>query len=355
MSLQRYTSLQPAADLPQLTAELERERPRSAGGAGGSRGWYSIKNLSEAETEVLIYDYIGYGGGSAGDFIRELSNIKSGKITLRVNSLGGDVFDGVAIFNAIKRHKAEVTAYVDGIAASAASFIVMAADDIVMSPHSQMMVHEAHGLCLGPADDMLKMAEALDKSSDNIARIYAGRAGGEVAEWRARMKDETWISDREAVAPGLADRVDGEDAEATKLAARLAQNGHRGAGGPENAEWTTAFINGLPDSAFAIILPGGEKDGEGRTTPRSLRKLPHHNAEGALDEPHLRNALSRESQTDMPDDAHAPPRAHLNPHAKDAGIGDLHDDNEPQPQAQPIDWGRLFDDTVEQVEDQVFA
>ena len=206
MSLERYTSLSPAADLPQLTAALERNRPRNG---SASRGWYSIKNLSEAESEIMLYDFIGYGGVSADDFIRELASIKASKITMRVNSPGGDVFDGIAIFNAIARHKAEVTAYVDGIAASAASFIVMAADTAVMSPHSQMMIHEAHGLALGPADDMRKMAGILDKSSDNIAAIYAKRAGGTVAAWRAKMRDETWFSDQEAVAAGLADRVDG--------------------------------------------------------------------------------------------------------------------------------------------------
>src|SRR3990167_5415203 len=208
MALERYTSLKPAADLPQLTAALERSRP---GRPNGQRGWYSIKNLSEAEAEILIYDYIGYGGMTADDFIHDLGTIKASAITLRVNSPGGDVFDGIAIFNAIQRHKAEVTAFVDGIAASAASFIVMAADPVVMSPHSQMMIHDAHGLCMGPADDMRKMADVLDQSSDNIASIYAERAGGDVADWRERMKDEMWLSDKEAVRLGLADRVDGDE------------------------------------------------------------------------------------------------------------------------------------------------
>lgn len=87
------------------------------------------------------------------------------------------------------------------------------------------------------------------------------------------------------------------------------------------ATWTGSFINNLPDSAFAVILPGGEKDSDGKTTPRSLRKLPHHGSDGALDLPHLRNALSREPQTDMPDDAHSRARGHLNRHAKAEGVG----------------------------------
>lgn len=87
------------------------------------------------------------------------------------------------------------------------------------------------------------------------------------------------------------------------------------------ATWTAAYVNNLPDSAFAVILDGGEKDGEGKTTPRSLRKLPHHNDTGAVDLPHLRNALSREPQTDMPAAAHEKARAHLLRHARAEGIG----------------------------------
>ena len=217
MTLERFTSLQPVRDLPQLTAALERQqRPQRE---GGERGWYTITNRSEAEAEITIYDFMGSGGVSADDFIHELGQIKANKITLRVNSPGGDVFDGIAIFNALHRHKARVTAFVDGIAASAASFVIMAADEIVMSPHSTMMIHEAHGLTLGAAADMRKMADVLDKSSDNIAAIYAARTGRPVAEWRALMVEETWFSDQEAVTVGLADRVDGEDENA--VAARM--------------------------------------------------------------------------------------------------------------------------------------
>lgn len=89
----------------------------------------------------------------------------------------------------------------------------------------------------------------------------------------------------------------------------------------EKAEWTAAYINSLPDSSFAIVLPGGDKDDEGKTVPRSLRKLPHHNAEGAIDVPHLRNALSREPQSDMSADQHSRAKAHLQRHAQAEGVG----------------------------------
>ena len=92
------------------------------------------------------------------------------------------------------------------------------------------------------------------------------------------------------------------------------------------AEWDTAYVNDLPDSAFAVILPGGEKDGEGKTVPRSLRKLPHHNASGALDMPHMRNAMSREPQTDMSEAQHEAAQRHLEAHAEAAGMTRSEDD-----------------------------
>lgn len=93
------------------------------------------------------------------------------------------------------------------------------------------------------------------------------------------------------------------------------------------ATWDTAYVNNLPDSAFAVVLDGGKKDSDGKTVPRDLRKLPHHNADGSVDLPHLRNALARAPQTDMPAAAHAEAQAHLEAHAKAEGIGDNDDDD----------------------------
>ena len=207
---QRFTSLRPTADLPKLQAILSARQPSEE---QKGRGWYSITNVSQSETEVFIYDEIGLWGITAGDFVNELRDIKADTITLRINSPGGDVFDGIAIYNACKRHRATINVFIDGIAASAASFIAMAGDTVTMMPHTQMMIHEAHGLVIGPASDMRKMADILDQSSDNIASIYAERAGGTVAEWRERMRDETWLSAEEAVDLGLADGVEGEEEE----------------------------------------------------------------------------------------------------------------------------------------------
>jgi ATP-dependent Clp endopeptidase proteolytic subunit ClpP len=183
---------------------------------------YKIRNSTEdsSVTEILLYDEIGgWFGVMASDFAKDLQDVNTSEIHLRINSPGGDVFDGIAIMNALKRHKAKVTTFVDGIAASAASFIAMAGDEIVMSRNAEMMIHDAWGLAVGNAADMRDLADRLDASSENIASIYADRAGGTTKQWRSAMEAETWYSDKEAVAAGLADRV-----ETNKTASDKAKN-----------------------------------------------------------------------------------------------------------------------------------
>lgn len=172
---------------------------------------------------VRLYNYIdpdgGYWGVSADEFAGALDAIE-GEVTeieLRVNSGGGSVWDGLAILNTLRSHDAKVTAVVDGIAASAASFIAVACDEVVMMPNSKMMIHDALGICLGQAADMREYADFLDDSSDGIAEIYASKAGGSVADWRETMTAKgllgQWYTPQEAVDAGLVDSVGGQAAE----------------------------------------------------------------------------------------------------------------------------------------------
>jgi ATP-dependent Clp endopeptidase proteolytic subunit ClpP len=174
----------------------------------GRNDWYRIANsLGSGPAQVHIYDEIGYWGITASDFVRELSALNVTEIDLHLNSPGGEIFDGIAICNALRSHPATVTTYVDGLAASIASVIAMAGDRIVMAPNSQLMIHDGSGLCIGNAADMRQMAELLDRQSNNIAEVYAARAGGTVEDWRALMEAETWYTAEEAVTAGLADEV----------------------------------------------------------------------------------------------------------------------------------------------------
>lgn len=176
--------------------------------------WYDIKAKSEQTTTVYIYEEIGedwFGEGlTAKAFVKDFAAISTPQIELRVNSPGGSVFDAHAIYNAIERHPANVTAYVDGMALSAASFIVQAADERVMAANALMMIHSAWGISMGNARDMREMADILEKTDGTIVGIYAERSGRSEDEMRALMEAETWMTAAEAVEAGLADEVGGE-------------------------------------------------------------------------------------------------------------------------------------------------
>ncbi|MGW3135904.1 head maturation protease, ClpP-related [Streptomyces sp. NPDC001139] len=170
--------------------------------------WYRITNATGDEAEILLYDEIGgWWGTTAEEFIDELKQVTAPNLLVRVNSPGGSVFEGIAIANALRSHSANVTVQVDGLAASIASVITMAADRVVMSPQTMLMIHDAAGVCYGNASDMQEMGELLDLISDNIADAYAARAGGTRAEWRDRMRAETWYLPGDAVEAGLADEA----------------------------------------------------------------------------------------------------------------------------------------------------
>ncbi|MCU1515335.1 MAG: ATP-dependent Clp protease proteolytic subunit [Pseudarthrobacter sp.] len=177
--------------------------------------WYRMEADSDGTSvDIYIYDMIdSWFGVSASRFVRDLEAMDVETINLRVNSPGGSVFDGVAIMNALRRHPANVIATVDGLAASAASFIIQAADEVVMGLGTELMIHDASSICWGNASDMVEMAAHLDRISGTIAGIYAERAGGTAETWREAMQAETWYTADEAVKAGLADRVDGKAAE----------------------------------------------------------------------------------------------------------------------------------------------
>lgn len=180
--------------------------------------------VSNGVAVIRLYDVIdswgGFWGVSASEFADTLDGLDSdvNEIRLHINSPGGEVFEAVAILNQLRNHSAKVVAIVDGLAASAASFIAAGADELIMGENSQLMIHDAWGICVGNAADMRDLGERLDHLSDNIAAIYAAKTSTEVPGWRAAMLAETWYSADEAVDSGLADRagaVDDEDEAAT--------------------------------------------------------------------------------------------------------------------------------------------
>lgn len=178
------------------------------------RKWYDLKAARNAAgktvAELRIYDDIGFWGTTAKAFVNELDAVAkdADEILVAVNSGGGDVFDGFAIYNALRRYSGKVTARVDGIAASAASLVVMAGDTIVMPENAMMMIHNAWTIAAGDAAQMRKTAELLDKTRDGIVAAYRNKCGLTDDEIVAMMDAETWMTASEAKDRGFADQIE---------------------------------------------------------------------------------------------------------------------------------------------------
>lgn len=177
--------------------------------AAGARPWYEIKAAAgDGPAEVRIYDSIGWYGITAKDFAAELDGIKAPEITLRINSSGGDVFDGFAIYNLLRDHPAKITTVVDGFAASIASVIALAGDEIHVHEASVVMIHDPWGVGIGNAKELRQLADVLDKSiAAPMAKLYADRMDRPIDEIRNLMESETWYTGEEAVESGFADTL----------------------------------------------------------------------------------------------------------------------------------------------------
>jgi ATP-dependent Clp protease, protease subunit len=173
-----------------------------------TRRWYDFRAQARG-AEIVIYDEIGAFGIPAKAFLDELKALGPvAELTVRINSPGGSVFDGVAIYNALKRHDAAITVWIDGIAASIASMIAMAGDEVVMPENAMLMLHDPSALVIGTAADMRGTADALDKMKAGMVAAYRDKSGRDDGEIEALMTAETWLSAQEALQLGLADRVE---------------------------------------------------------------------------------------------------------------------------------------------------
>lgn len=164
----------------------------------------------EDTTEILIYDEIGWFGLTAKDFVAALAGITTPNILVRIQSYGGDVFDGLAIYHALKNHKGNVTCVVDGLAASIASIIALAGKTVSIHESAMMMIHRAWGFAIGNEADMTDMAKVLAKIDSQLAGIYAKQTGKKSDAMLALMagdSDGTWFTAQEAADIGLVDEI----------------------------------------------------------------------------------------------------------------------------------------------------
>ncbi len=176
--------------------------------------WWRIEDVLDDTVDVYIFDQIGLDwwtgdGITSKQFAAQLAAITAGTINVHINSVGGDAWQGIAIYNLLVEHPATIHVIVDGIAASIASVIAMAGDTVTMRLGSQVMIHDPWTVVSGDASDLTKTIEELNSTADSVAAIYAERAGGSVDDWRDLMRAETWYTADEAVEAGLADEVAG--------------------------------------------------------------------------------------------------------------------------------------------------
>jgi len=196
------------AQMPDVMARLRALAAAHAPGAPPRAPYRIAAAVDDPDTTVIrVMDEIWWGGVRAEDVVRDLVDITTPEIRVEINSPGGDVWDGIAIYNALRQHPAHVTTRVDGIAASIASVILQAGDRRVMVAASQAMIHNAWGFTVGDAGDHSATAAVLAQQDDVIAGIYASRSGRDRDRFRALMDAETWFTDETAVEAGLADEV----------------------------------------------------------------------------------------------------------------------------------------------------
>ncbi len=171
-----------------------------------SREWITIKNNAETrEASIYIYDEISWFGILAEDVLEQIQSLDVDVINVHINSPGGSVFEGIAIYNLLKNHKAKVVTKNDGIAASIASVIMLAGDEIEMSEAALFMVHDPSSIVWGTAEDMRKEAEVLDAIKSTIVGVYTSKTGMKEEEARQLMADETWLDAAACLDKGFID------------------------------------------------------------------------------------------------------------------------------------------------------
>lgn len=174
-----------------------------------NRQWFSFRNEAGQTPELFIYDDIDdWWGVSAQSVVDQIRAMDAPEINVRINCRGGMVFEGIAIYNALRLHKANVHISIEGLAASIASVIAMAGDRVTIAENAMMMIHNPYGWATGDAESMRKTAEVMDKIADSIAVSYTARTGKSIDELKALMDAETWFTAQEALDMGLVDQID---------------------------------------------------------------------------------------------------------------------------------------------------
>lgn len=170
---------------------------------------FEVKNEAADEATMYIYGDIAWYDITAQDVAQALAGVTAKTINVRINSGGGDVFDGIAIYNLLAQSSATINVFIDGLAASIASVIAMAGDKITIAKNASMMIHNAWGVTIGDKNDMRAMADVLDMADEQIAQMYVDRSGGKssASDIATMMNGETWMNAQACIDKGFADAI----------------------------------------------------------------------------------------------------------------------------------------------------
>jgi ATP-dependent Clp endopeptidase proteolytic subunit ClpP len=187
--------------------------------------WFDVRNIKDDSADLYIYDVVGdsWTGNDAITLVKAIAGLKKKRINAHINSPGGSVFDGVAVYNALKNHDGGVTTYVDGLAASIASIIALAGDKVVMADNAMMMIHNPWTMAMGDADDMRKTADVLDQIKETLINTYATKTGKARDIIAADMEAETWFTAQQAMDYGFVTEIVGGMKIAASLSMELAE------------------------------------------------------------------------------------------------------------------------------------
>jgi ATP-dependent Clp endopeptidase proteolytic subunit ClpP len=260
-----------------------------------NRRWFSMK-ASDTEAEISIFDEIGIWGVTVADFKKELDAVKNrASIKLLLNSPGGSVFDGMAIYNLLAPIKDKLEVHVLGLAASIVSVIALAGKSLTMDTGTYFMIHDPWAIAMGTAKDFRSTADLLDQIGGNMADIYTARSSYTKEEIQVLMAEETWMTAQEAVDAGFADTmVEGQAIAA--LACDLSKFGFQHApkaliekvtkkGNPpatlrdfeallrDAGGFSRSAAAGIAKKGFSAVRAGGS-DEEGSGEPTSAAEAP---------------------------------------------------------------------------------
>lgn len=171
------------------------------------REWYKIESVTDDEASILLFDYVGWPYNSAEDFVKTLAELKQSNIVIRINSPGGDVWDAVAIHNAIRSHRSKPVTRIESLAASAASFIAVAGHEKQAYKNTMVMIHEPMTGIYGNQYELREVADILEQVSSNMIEMYADNTNVGKRELKEMLKSEAWMTAKQAKEKGFIDTI----------------------------------------------------------------------------------------------------------------------------------------------------